>query len=141
MDYLQNGITVKYFVKGEERSGIVHLIDFEAERDKKKRNRNSFYIVNQFTFLENRNNRRPDIILFINGLPLVQIELKKRGVELKQAFKQIQRYQLHSFHNLFNYVQIFVISNGVNTKFFSNNSELNYNFTFFWKDNIFASCI
>ena len=56
--------------------------------------------------------------ILINGLPLVQIELKKRGVELKQAFNQIQRYQRHSFHNLFNYVQIFIISNGVNTKYF-----------------------
>lgn len=77
---------------------------------------------------------RYDVTILINGLPLVQIELKKRGVELKQAFNQIQRYQLHSYHNLFNYIQIFVISNGVNTKYFANNSELNYNFTFFWKD-------
>ena len=70
MDYLQNGITVKTFVKGEEQSSIVRLIDFEKERN------NSFYVVNQFTFLENGNNRRPDIILFINGLPLVLMELK-----------------------------------------------------------------
>ena len=67
-------------------------------------------------------------------MPLVQIELKKNGVELKQAFKQIQRYQLHSYHNLFNYVQIFVISNGINTKYFANNSKLNFKFTFFWKE-------
>lgn len=65
MDYLQNGITVKFFVKGEERSSIVRLIDYTKVQN------NAFYVVNQFTFIENGNNRRPDIILFINGLPLV----------------------------------------------------------------------
>ena len=112
MDYLQNGITVKYFVKGEERSGIVHLIDFEAERDKKKRNRNSFYIVNQFTFLENRNNRRPDIILFINGLPLVLMELKspaKDEVGAENAYNQIRNY-MQDIPSLFYYNAICVIS-------------------------------
>ena len=62
MDYLQNGITVKFFVKGEEQSSIVRLVDFEKEQN------NTFYAVNQFTFIENGNNRRPDIILFINCL-------------------------------------------------------------------------
>lgn len=112
MDYLQNGITVKYFVKGEERSGIVHLVDFEAERDKKKRNRNSFYIVNQFTFLENRNNRRPDIILFINGLPLVLMELKspaKDEVGAENAYNQIRNY-MQDIPSLFYYNAICVIS-------------------------------
>ena len=70
MDYLQNGITVKLFVKGEEQSSIVRLIDYANVKN------NSFYVVNQFTFLENGNNSRPDIILFINGLPLVLMELK-----------------------------------------------------------------
>ena len=110
MDYLQNGITVKYFVKGEERSGIVHLIDFEAERDKKKRN--SFHIVNQFTFLENRNNRRPDIILFINGLPLVLMELKspaKDEVGAENAYNQIRNY-MQDIPSLFYYNAICVIS-------------------------------
>ena len=65
MDYLQNGITVKYAVKGEERSSVVKLIDY-ADADQKM----IFYVVNQYTFVENGNNRRPDIILFINGLPL-----------------------------------------------------------------------
>ena len=64
MDYLQNGITVKFFVKGGQ-SWILRLIDYQNIKN------NSFYVVNQFTFLENGNNRRPDIILFINGLPLV----------------------------------------------------------------------
>ena len=70
MDYLQNGVPVRYFVKGEERTSIVYLIDYKNVQN------NSFYAVNQFTYIENGNNRRPDIILFINGLPLVLMELK-----------------------------------------------------------------
>lgn len=116
---------------------------FELERDdgtfyikflnKKDWCKNLFQVANQIT-IKGRYENRYDVTILINGLPLVQIELKKRGVELKQAFNQIKRYQLHSYHNLFNYIQIFVISNGVNTKYFANNSELNYNFSFFWKD-------
>ena len=68
-DYLQNGISVKYFEKGEERSNICYLIDYTTL------NNNSFIIANQWTFVEN-SEKRPDIILFINGLPLVLIELK-----------------------------------------------------------------
>ena len=69
MDYLQNGVTVKYFVQGEERSGIVYLLDYTHVE------RNMFYVVNQFTYVENGNNRRPDVILFVNGMPLVLMEL------------------------------------------------------------------
>lgn len=71
--------------------------------------------------------------LLINGLPLVQIELKRRGIELKEAFNQVKRYQKHSYsanHRLFNYVQLFVISNGVNSQYFANNSELSSKQTF-----------
>jgi type I restriction enzyme R subunit len=75
--------------------------------------------------------------LLINGLPLVQIELKQRGLELKEAFNQINRYQRHSFwtnSGLFQYVQIFVISNGVNTKYYANNRNQSYQQTFCWAD-------
>jgi type I restriction enzyme, R subunit len=73
--------------------------------------------------------------LLVNGLPLVQIELKRRGMELKEAFNQIQRYHKHSFTGtLFEYTQIFVISNGVNTKYFSNNPKQSFEQTFFWTD-------
>lgn len=72
--------------------------------------------------------------ILINGLPLVQIELKRRGVELKQAYNQIQRYHKTSFHGLFDYIQLFVISNGVNTRYFSNNPNSGYKFTFNWTD-------
>ncbi len=67
---------------------------------------------------------RYDVTLLVNGLPLVQIELKRSGIELKEAFNQINRYQRHSFwsnNGLFQYVQLFVISNGVNTKYLANN--------------------
>ena len=67
-------------------------------------------------------------------MPLVQIELKRRGVELKQAYNQIQRYHKTSFHGLFDYIQLFVISNGVNTRYFANNPNSGYKFTFTWTD-------
>src|SRR5690606_38941826 len=73
----------------------------------------------------------------INGLPLVQIELKRRGIELKEAFNQIQRYQKESFafnNALFNYVQIFVISNGVDTKYYANSQKQSFKYTSFWSD-------
>lgn len=106
MDYLQNGITVKYFIRGEERSSIVRLVDFS------KAENNSFYVVNQFTFLENGNNRRPDIILFINGLPLVLMELKSPSqdeVGAENAFNQIRNY-MQDIPSMFYYNAICVIS-------------------------------
>ena len=106
MDYLQNGITVKFFVKGEERSSIVRLIDYTKVQN------NAFYVVNQFTFIENGNNRRPDIILFINGLPLVLMELKspaKDEVGVENAYHQIRNY-MQDIPSMFYYNVICVIS-------------------------------
>ena len=106
MDYLQNGLTVKYFDKGEERSTLVKLIDYANVRN------NSFYVVNQFTYIENGNNRRPDIILFINGLPLVLMELKspsKDEVNAENAYNQIRNY-MKDIPSMFNYNAICVIS-------------------------------
>lgn len=80
---------------------------------------------------------RYDVTLLVNGLPLVQIELKRSGLEIKEAFNQINRYQRHSFwsnHGLFQYVQIFIISNGVNTKYLANNRLQSVKQTFFWAD-------
>ena len=80
---------------------------------------------------------RYDVTLLINGLPLVQIELKRSGIEIKEAFNQINRYQRHSFwsnHGLFQYVQLFVISNGVNTKYLANNRLQSVKQTFYWAD-------
>ncbi|WP_418929114.1 type I restriction endonuclease subunit R [Clostridium fessum] len=106
MDYLQNGITVKYAVKGEERSSVVKLIDY-ADADK-----NDFYVVNQYAFVENGNNRRPDIILFVNGLPLVLMELKspsKDEVGAENAYNQIRNY-MKDIPSMFYYNAICVIS-------------------------------
>lgn len=94
---------------------------------------NEFQVSNQIT-AEGRKKCRYDVTLLINGLPLVQIELKRRGVELKQAYNQIQRYHKTSFHGLFDYIQLFVISNGVNTRYFANNPNSGYKFTFNWTD-------
>ena len=94
---------------------------------------NEFQVSNQIT-VEGRKKCRYDVTILINGLPLVQIELKRRGVELKQAYTQIQRYHKTSFHGLFDYIQLFVISNGVNTRYFANNPNSGYKFTFTWTD-------
>lgn len=94
---------------------------------------NEFQVSYQIT-VEGRKKCRYDVTILINGLPLVQIELKRRGVELKQAYNQIQRYHKTSFHGLFDYVQLFVISNGVNTRYFANNPNSGYKFTFNWTD-------
>ncbi len=94
---------------------------------------NEFQVANQIT-VEGRKRCRYDVTILVNGLPLVQIELKRRGVELKQAYNQIQRYHKTSFHGLFDYIQIFVISNGVNTRYFANNPNQGYKFTFNWTD-------
>lgn len=96
--------------------------------------KNEYQVTNQVT-QAGRYENRYDVTLLINGLPLVQIELKRRGVEMKEAFNQIQRYHKHSFSGtLFEYVQIFIISNGVNTKYFSNNPKQSFEQTFYWTD-------
>ncbi len=94
---------------------------------------NEFQVSNQIT-VEGRKKCRYDVTILINGLPLVQIEVKRRGIELKQAYNQIQRYHKTSFHGLFDYIQLFVISNGVNTRYFANNPNQGYKFTFNWTD-------
>jgi type I restriction enzyme R subunit len=95
---------------------------------------NAYQVTHQVTQVGKYKNRY-DVTLLINGLPLVQVELKRRGVEMKEAFNQIQRYHKHSFTGtLFEYIQIFVISNGVNTKYFSNNPKQTFEQTFYWTD-------
>ena len=97
---------------------------------------NQFQVTHQVT-IDGKYKNRYDVTLLINGLPMVQIELKRRGLELKEAFNQVNRYQRHSFgHNsaLFQYIQIFVISNGVNTKYYSNNRNQSFKQTFYWTD-------
>ena len=97
---------------------------------------NQYQVTHQVS-MEGKYKNRYDVTLLINGLPLVQIELKRRGLELKEVFNQINRYQRHSFsssYGLFQYIQIFVISNGVNTKYYANNRFQSFKQTFFWTD-------
>ena len=97
---------------------------------------NEFQVTNQVS-MEGKRKNRYDVTILINGLPLVQIELKRRGAELKVAFHQVNRYQHESYDagvGLFQYVQLFIISNGVNTKYFSNNKTQSFQQSFFWTD-------
>ena len=96
--------------------------------------KNRYQVTNQVT-VEGSYKTRYDVTLLVNGLPLIQIELKRRGLGLKEAFNQINRYQRHSYwagSSLFQYVQIFVISNGENTKYYANNRNQSFKQTFYW---------
>lgn len=105
MDYLQNGITVRYTEKGEPRDTIVYLLDYENPDN------NSFIVANQWTFIEN-SEKRPDVLLFINGLPLVLMELKspsREETDASEAYRQIQNYK-HEIPSMFIYNAICVMS-------------------------------
>lgn len=98
---------------------------------------NNRYQVTQQVTIEGSYKNRYDVTILVNGLPLVQIELKRRGLEIKEAFNQIQRYQKHSFWSgqaLFQHVQMFVISNGQNTKYYANARKQSFEQTFYWAD-------
>jgi type I restriction enzyme R subunit len=100
---------------------------------------NIFQVTSQIT-IDGKYENRYDVTILINGLPLVQVELKRRGLELKEAFNQTMRYKRHSYganNTLFNYIQLFVISNGVNTKYYANNKnikDMSFKQTFYWAD-------
>jgi type I restriction enzyme, R subunit len=97
---------------------------------------NQYQVTNQVA-IDGKYKNRYDVTILINGLPLVQIELKRSGLEMKEAFNQINRYQRHSFganSALYQYVQIFIISNGVNTKYYANNRNQSFKQTFYWTD-------
>ena len=111
MDYLQNGIPVRYFENGEERSSIVYLIDYKNTEN------NSFIVANQWTFIEN-SNKRPDVILFINGLPLVLIELKspsREETDASEAYRQLRNYMIE-IPSMFIYNAICVMSDQLTSK-------------------------
>lgn len=111
MDYLQHGIEVRYFVKGEERSGLVYLADY------KNPEKNSFVVANQWTFIEN-SNKRPDVILFLNGLPVVLIELKspsREETDASEGYLQIKNY-MQEIPSMFIYNCICVISDHLTSK-------------------------
>ncbi|MBI9035909.1 MAG: type I restriction endonuclease subunit R [Bacteroidales bacterium] len=99
---------------------------------------NQFQVTQQVS-MEGSFKNRYDVTILVNGLPLVQIELKRRGLELKEAFNQTNRYERHSYwagHGLFQFIQIFVISNGVNTKYYANSplKARSFKQTFYWSE-------
>lgn len=105
MDYLQNGVPVKYVENGEERSTLVYLVDF------KHPDNNEFTVSNQWTFIEN-SEKRPDVIFFVNGLPLVVVELKspsREETDASAAYRQLRNY-MHEIPSLFIYNAICVMS-------------------------------
>ena len=111
MDYLQHGIEVRYFVKGEERSGFVYIVDY------KNPDNNSFVVANQWTFIEN-SNKRPDVLLFLNGLPVVLIELKspsREETDASEGYLQIRNY-MQEIPSMFIYNCICVISDHLTSK-------------------------
>lgn len=111
MDYLQNGIPVRHFVDGEERSSIVYLVDY------KNPDNNSFVVANQWTFIEN-SNKRPDVILFLNGLPVVLVELKspsREDTDASEAYRQLRNYMIE-IPSMFVYNAICVMSDQSTSK-------------------------
>ena len=90
--------------------------------DKQNHARNKLQVINQFEQTGTQANRY-DVAILVNGLPMVQVELKKRGVNIREAFNQVHRYSKESFNSdcsLYKYLQIFVISNGTDTRYFAN---------------------
>ncbi len=105
MDYLQNGVPVKYYDKGEERSTLVYLVDFKNPAS------NEFTVANQWTFIEN-SEKRPDVILFVNGLPLVIVELKspsREETDASAAYRQLRNY-MYEIPSMFIYNAVCVMS-------------------------------
>ena len=111
MDYLQNGIPVRFFVGGEGRSSIVYLVDY------KNIDNNSFIVANQWTFIEN-SKKRPDVVLFLNGLPIVLIELKspsREETDASEAYRQLRNY-MQEIPSMFIYNAICVMSDQLTSK-------------------------
>lgn len=95
----------------------------------------NIYQVSHQTTVVGKYTNRYDVTLLVNGLPLVQIELKRRGVDIKEAVNQIMRYRKHSYNGLYHYIQMFIVSNGMDTKYFANSDkDILYSHTFFWTD-------
>ena len=111
MDYLQNGVPVRYTEKGEERSMIIYLVDYQNTDN------NSFIVANQWTFIEN-SNKRPDVVLFLNGLPVVLVELKspsREETDASEAYLQLRNY-MHEIPSMFIYNAILVMSDQLVSK-------------------------
>ena len=128
LEYLENGSLDSKFDKLRSSFNDIRFIDFSNPSV------NVFQVTEEVEMVGEYTNRY-DVLILINGLPLVQIELKKSGVELINAFNQIQRYKKQSYSGLFDFIQLFVISNKVHTRYFLNNNSLNYDSTYVWGDN------
>lgn len=116
-DYIQN------LIRDDGSTKNIILID------KKNIHNNRLQVINQYVVADGARDNRYDVTILVNGFPLVHIELKRRGIQIKEAFNQINRYLRDSFwagSGLFKYVQIFVISNGTNTKYYSNSTRYNH---------------
>lgn len=114
---------IKILQRDDGTSKNIYLLD------KKDIHNNSLQVINQYTTEDGRRSNRYDVTVLVNGLPLVHIELKRRGVAIQEAFNQINRYQRESFwasSGLFEYVQLFVISNGTHTKYYSNTTRFSH---------------
>lgn len=120
----------EYTIKRDDNTSV--SIKFLNQKDYCK---NIFQVSNQIT-MRKEHEYRYDVTILINGLPLVQVELKKSGLQISKAFNQVKKYMEYSYDNLFNYIQIFIVSNGNYTKYFCNGrpSEVNFEYTFHWKD-------
>ena len=119
----------KYPLERDDGSKV--YLQFLNEEDPTK---NIFQVTHQTTVVGKYKNRY-DVTILVNGLPLIQIELKRRGIDIREAVNQIMRYKKHSYGGLFHYVQIFVVSNGMDTKYFANSDKpLLYSLAFFWTD-------
>lgn len=117
------------FVIERDDGTKVYLMLFDEDYSK-----NIYQVTNQTTVVGKYTNRY-DVTILINGLPLVQIELKRRGGDIKEAVNQIMRYRRHSYQGLYHFIQLFVVSNGVDTKYFTNSDkDIMYSHTFFWTD-------
>jgi type I restriction enzyme R subunit len=111
---------IKILKRDDESDKNIYLLD------KSNIHNNSLQVINQYSTEEGKRSNRYDVTILVNGLPLVHIELKRRGVAIKEAFNQIDRYQRESFwaaSGLFEYVQLFIISNGTHTKYYSNTTR------------------
>lgn len=120
------------FVLERDDGTVVYLRFLSPNYDE-----NIFQVTNQVT-VEGKYKNRYDVTILCNGLPIVQIELKRAGVDIKEAINQIDRYRIHSYKGLFHYVQIFVVSNSVETRYFANTDQqrIMKSLTFYWTDEI-----
>ena len=117
---IQEGGSIQLLIRDNGEPKNIKLID------KKNIHRNNVQVINQYVEDKGKHDTRYDVTILVNGLPLVHVELKRRGVAIKEAFNQINRYQRDSFwagSGLFEFVQVFVISNGTHTKYYSNTTR------------------